>query len=68
VGVFVCESPPLGFDEDLLKWWYFLDRNIHPQAILSQIYFENIFCLCAISSADGKTDIGVRVALGDSSA
>ncbi|KIM82410.1 hypothetical protein PILCRDRAFT_461480 [Piloderma croceum F 1598] len=40
--------------------------DIHPQAILSQVYFENIFCLCAILSADGKTDLGVRVALGDS--
>ena len=42
-------------------------RDIHPQATLSRIYFENMFCLSAVCSADGKTDVGVRVALGDSS-
>jgi hypothetical protein len=69
VGVFVCESLPhwvsvsvwLGVTEAVV-----FDRDIHLQAILSRVYFENIFCLCAISSVDGKTDLGVHIALGDS--
>lgn len=39
-------------------------RDIHPNATLSHIYFENILCLSRLSP-DGRTEIGVRVALGD---
>ena len=52
-------------------------RDIHPLAMLSQIYFENTFCLLPFSSSVASTsnstcppqrsEIGVRVALGDSS-
>ncbi|KAL0574910.1 hypothetical protein V5O48_007054 [Marasmius crinis-equi] len=35
--------------------------DIHPEAILSRIYFENIFCLPTTSS----DRLGIRVALGD---
>ncbi|KAG1722173.1 uncharacterized protein EDB91DRAFT_1210135 [Suillus paluster] len=38
--------------------------DIHPSAALSRVYFENILCLSRLTS-DGRTDIGVRVALGD---
>ncbi|KAG7091284.1 hypothetical protein E1B28_010332 [Marasmius oreades] len=36
--------------------------DIHPQATLSRIYFENMFCLPTTSS----DTLGVRVSLGDS--
>ncbi|KAG0700195.1 hypothetical protein DFH29DRAFT_853861 [Suillus ampliporus] len=38
--------------------------DIHPSATLSRVYFENILCLSRLSP-DGRTEIGVRVALGD---
>ncbi|KAG2365499.1 hypothetical protein BDR07DRAFT_1374299 [Suillus spraguei] len=38
--------------------------DIHPSAILSRVYFENMLCLSHLSP-DGRTEIGVRVALGD---
>ncbi|OJA14140.1 hypothetical protein AZE42_06720 [Rhizopogon vesiculosus] len=38
--------------------------DIHPTATLSRVYFENILCLSCLSP-DGRTEIGVRVALGD---
>ncbi|KAG2350972.1 hypothetical protein BDR05DRAFT_955118 [Suillus weaverae] len=38
--------------------------DIHPSATLSRVYFENILCLSHLSP-DGRTEIGVRVALGD---
>jgi len=40
-------------------------RDIHPDALLSRIYFENIFCLPCTSSE--QIQIGVKVALGDTS-
>ncbi|KII95539.1 hypothetical protein PLICRDRAFT_25981 [Plicaturopsis crispa FD-325 SS-3] len=39
--------------------------DIHPDATLSRVYFENIFCLLPIISQDGRSETGVRVALGD---
>lgn len=49
-------------------------RDIHPLAILSQTYFENMFCLLPFSTASSsknvaseRSEIGVKVALGDSS-
>ncbi|KAG2122598.1 hypothetical protein DEU56DRAFT_831853 [Suillus clintonianus] len=38
--------------------------DIHPSATLSRVYFENMLCLSRLSP-DGRTEIGVRVALGD---
>lgn len=38
--------------------------DIHPSATLSRVYFENMLCLSHLSP-DGRTEIGVRVALGD---
>ncbi|PPQ88986.1 hypothetical protein CVT25_005085 [Psilocybe cyanescens] len=50
-----------------------VEMDIHPLATLSQIYFENMFCLQPFSSASTSNDtrserstIGVKVALGDS--
>lgn len=42
-----------------------LDRDIHPNAVLSKIYFENIFCLNSNSGFSDRSEIGVKVALGD---
>ncbi|KAH9888432.1 hypothetical protein C8Q73DRAFT_710149 [Cubamyces lactineus] len=39
----------------------FLD--IHPEATLTRIYFENVFCLTPITSSNGRTEYGVRVSL-----
>ncbi|KAF9262688.1 hypothetical protein L218DRAFT_1000567 [Marasmius fiardii PR-910] len=36
--------------------------DIHPQATLSRIYFENMFCLPSTSS----DTLGIRIAIGDS--
>ncbi|KAF8911630.1 hypothetical protein CPB84DRAFT_1812420 [Gymnopilus junonius] len=50
-----------------------VEMDIHPSAILSQIYFENTFCLLPFASASASTskdskaersEIGIRVALG----
>ncbi|KAG7439225.1 uncharacterized protein BT62DRAFT_939167 [Guyanagaster necrorhizus] len=38
--------------------------DIHPQAVLSTVYFQNIFCL----RAEQTYSIGVQVALGDTDA
>lgn len=38
--------------------------DIHPSATLSRVYFENMLCLSHLSP-DGRTETGVRVALGD---
>ncbi|KAG1793938.1 uncharacterized protein HD556DRAFT_456213 [Suillus plorans] len=38
--------------------------DIHPYATLSRVYFENMLCLSHLSP-DGRTETGVRVALGD---
>ncbi|KAJ4471839.1 hypothetical protein C8J55DRAFT_563503 [Lentinula edodes] len=38
--------------------------DIHPDAVLSRIYFENMFCLPSTSD----DTLGVRIALGDSGA
>ncbi|KAK7454431.1 hypothetical protein VKT23_011187 [Stygiomarasmius scandens] len=40
-----------------------ITMDIHPDATLSRVYFENLFCLEAPSEAGEK--IGLRVALGD---
>ncbi|KAJ7721468.1 hypothetical protein B0H16DRAFT_1602458 [Mycena metata] len=37
-----------------------ISMDIHPNATLTRIYFENTFCL------DSSHDIGIKVALGDS--
>ncbi|KAI9063718.1 hypothetical protein FKP32DRAFT_1571410 [Trametes sanguinea] len=37
--------------------------DIHPDAALTRMYFENIFCLTPITSPDGRTEYGVRVSL-----
>ncbi|KAI0827676.1 hypothetical protein BC628DRAFT_148590 [Trametes gibbosa] len=37
--------------------------DIHPEAALTRIYFENIFCLSPITSANSRTEYGVRVSL-----
>ncbi|KAG1813135.1 uncharacterized protein BJ212DRAFT_1569381 [Suillus subaureus] len=38
--------------------------DIHPSATLSRVYFENMLCLSHLSP-DGRTEMGARVALGD---
>ncbi|KAJ8509294.1 hypothetical protein ONZ45_g8508 [Pleurotus djamor] len=38
--------------------------DIHPQALLSQIYFENVFCLNPLASTS-QSSRGVKVSLGD---
>ncbi|KAF9477878.1 hypothetical protein BDN70DRAFT_79522 [Pholiota conissans] len=48
-----------------------VEMDIHPLAVLSQIYFENTFCLLPFASSSRNTvpersEIGVKVALGDS--
>ncbi|RXW22371.1 hypothetical protein EST38_g3489 [Candolleomyces aberdarensis] len=47
-----------------------VEMDIHPRAILTRIYFENMFCLKPFPN-NGKavgirSDIGIKVALGDS--
>ncbi|CDO72612.1 hypothetical protein BN946_scf184985.g31 [Trametes cinnabarina] len=37
--------------------------DIHPDAALTRIYFEQIFCLTPITAANGRTEYGVRVSL-----
>ncbi|KAI8978219.1 hypothetical protein BD414DRAFT_524245 [Trametes punicea] len=37
--------------------------DIHPDATLTRIYFENVFCLTPITSANHRTEYGVRVSL-----
>ncbi|KAL0955615.1 hypothetical protein HGRIS_001850 [Hohenbuehelia grisea] len=37
--------------------------DIHPQAMISRIFFENTFCLLPMGTL--QSDIGVKVALGD---
>ncbi|KAJ2918047.1 hypothetical protein MD484_g2355, partial [Candolleomyces efflorescens] len=47
-----------------------VEMDIHPRAMLSRIYFENMFCLKPFPNNDKgvsvKSDVGVKVALGDS--
>ncbi|KAI0800339.1 hypothetical protein C8Q74DRAFT_1190747 [Fomes fomentarius] len=40
-----------------------INIDIHPDSALTRIYFENLFCLTPITSADGRTEYGVRVSL-----
>lgn len=42
-------------------------RDIHPDSALTRFYFENIFCLNPITSADGRSDLGIRVSLTENS-
>ena len=49
-------------------------RDIHPHATLTRLYFENIFCVLPFSASSSsgsvaaqRSEIGVRIALGDSS-
>lgn len=51
-----------------------ISRDIHPHATLTRVYFENVFCLLPFSASsssksvpDQRSEIGVRIALGDSS-
>jgi hypothetical protein len=55
-----------------LKIFFF--RDIHPHATLTRVYFENVFCLLPFSASsssksvpDQRSEIGVKIALGDSS-
>ncbi|KAF9012632.1 hypothetical protein BDQ17DRAFT_1387292 [Cyathus striatus] len=59
----------------LRLWSGGIEMNIHPNATLTRIYFENMFCLSPFSSpSTSKTqtpvpttsDTGIKVALGDS--
>ncbi|KAF8262201.1 hypothetical protein EI94DRAFT_719554 [Lactarius quietus] len=43
-----------------------VDVDIHPAAFISRLYFENHLSSAPITSPLGHTDIGIRVALGDS--
>lgn len=48
---------------------YFHSRDIHPYATITNIYFQNMFCLSLLPSSPLSTptsDIGIKVALGDS--
>ncbi|KDQ56427.1 hypothetical protein JAAARDRAFT_195069 [Jaapia argillacea MUCL 33604] len=38
---------------------------IHPESLLTRIYFDNLFCLLPTLSPDGRTEYGLRVRLGD---
>ena len=40
-------------------------RDIHPGATLSRLYFENQLCSAPITSADGTTESGVKIIIGD---
>ncbi|KAI0688456.1 hypothetical protein BC835DRAFT_1419128 [Cytidiella melzeri] len=40
---------------------------IHPNSILSRLYFQNILCLDAIISEEKRTHVGVRVSLTENS-
>ncbi|KAH9072755.1 hypothetical protein EDB83DRAFT_2358925 [Lactarius deliciosus] len=42
-----------------------VDVDIHPSAFISRLYFENQLCSAPITAPLGHTDIGIRVALGD---
>ena len=42
-----------------------VDRDIHPSAFISRLYFESHLCSAPITSPHGHTDIGIRVTLGD---
>jgi hypothetical protein len=49
--------------------WALLKRWCLIETYIRKLYYrEYTSRICAISSVDGKTDLGVRVALGDSSA
>ncbi|KAI0644924.1 hypothetical protein C8Q79DRAFT_1071942 [Trametes meyenii] len=37
--------------------------DIHPDATLTRIYFENVFCLAPVTSPTSRTEYGVRVSL-----
>jgi hypothetical protein len=41
------------------------DRDVHPSAFISRLYFENQLCSAPITSPDGRTDNGIRITLGD---
>ncbi|KAG6865115.1 hypothetical protein C0991_005015 [Blastosporella zonata] len=48
-----------------------IEMDINPRATLTRIYFENVFCLTPFASTSTSTppntsDIGIKVALGDS--
>ena len=50
------------------------NRDIHPDATLTRVYFENMFCLLPFLGSSSKksvaaqrSEIGVKVSLGDSS-
>ncbi|KAG5351921.1 hypothetical protein C0989_004468 [Termitomyces sp. Mn162] len=50
-----------------------IEMDIHPRATMTRIYFENVFCLTPFSSTSTSaqpdtSDIGIKVALGDSGA
>jgi hypothetical protein len=42
-----------------------VDRDVHPSAFISRLYFENQLCSAPITSPDGRTDNGIRITLGD---
>ncbi|KAG6891022.1 hypothetical protein C0992_010995 [Termitomyces sp. T32_za158] len=48
-----------------------IEMDIHPRATLTRIYFENVFCITPFASTStsappNTSDIGIKVALGDS--
>ncbi|KAJ3485507.1 hypothetical protein NLJ89_g11894 [Agrocybe chaxingu] len=53
-----------------------VEMDIHPLAVLSRIYFENTFCLLPFGASSStaedprlcRSNIGIKVALGDSGA
>ncbi|KAI0718807.1 hypothetical protein C8T65DRAFT_570167 [Cerioporus squamosus] len=42
-----------------------INVDIHPDAALTRIYFENMFCLTPIPSGGERTEYGIRVSLTD---
>ncbi|RPD69439.1 hypothetical protein L226DRAFT_515765 [Lentinus tigrinus ALCF2SS1-7] len=42
-----------------------INVDIHPDAALTRIYFENMFCLTPIASGEERTEYGIRVSLTD---
>ncbi|KAG6832089.1 hypothetical protein H0H87_002917 [Tephrocybe sp. NHM501043] len=48
-----------------------IEMDVHPRATLTRIYFENVFCLnpfasTSTSAPPDTSDVGIKVALGDS--
>ena len=46
---------------------FYFNSYIHQYSTITQIYFENVFCLSPITSSSGRTETGIRVGLSDTS-